>query len=540
MRNSKKIIISSCCIELFFIISSFTTAQSVTDNLPNTWDLVRQEMTKKTEPNELVQSSKSSQPTTSDEPVKAAESAKPVVVAETAQSLLDKYAQTQAKLRTSYISKEEDISEAEVSLASQSQYRKGVKYKSIYKMELRSDSENYYSSDKHWGDNPNNPTGKETEDQVAYNDVLWNGEARFQCAEHPDITNPTVRLTLKEDMDMKKNHLICDTQSGGPIRGYFPGSSVRIDIELKNVDSISIRPKKEKIGISDCFVIDAKTKKSEYVIWIDPGHDFNIAQARVKRNYVTYGDPNGYKNPPTGTRRIELKNVVFKQLDGVWLSVECDYSVNVKQNNGDGFSENHHHKITEFLINPDHKALRSFDPSRFIINGAKVIIMGGVQGNYIWKDGRVLDSYGYEVNLSTLKRPSLVGKTLPSIAEFGVALEPEVFKNNKLLLCFFDYSQRPSRNCVLTLNEKAQSLLDKDIFLIFIQADSVTEQTLASWLTKNQIVPPVGTSKIDLPELAQRWGVQALPWLILTDKQHNVTAEGFSVNELEKVGISDN
>ena len=144
------------------------------------------------------------------------------------------------------------------------------------------------------------------------------------------------------------------------------------------------------------------------------------------------------------------------------------------------------------------------------------------------------DSYGYEVNLSTLKPPSLIGRTIPSLAEFGIDLNPDVFKNNQLLLCFFDYSQRPSRNSILTLNEKTEQLLDKDIFLIFIQTESVTEQTLASWLTKNKIVPPVGTSKIDLPALGQSWGVQSLPWLILTDKNHIVTAEGFAIAELDE------
>ena len=30
------------------------------------------------------------------------------------------------------------------------------------------------------------------------------------------------------------------------------------------------------------------------------------------------------------------------------------------------------------------------------------------------------------------------------------------------------------------------------------------------------------------------WGVQSLPWLILTDKNHIVTAEGFSIDDLNE------
>jgi hypothetical protein len=30
------------------------------------------------------------------------------------------------------------------------------------------------------------------------------------------------------------------------------------------------------------------------------------------------------------------------------------------------------------------------------------------------------------------------------------------------------------------------------------------------------------------------WGIKSLPWLILTNKEHCVTAEGFSLTELEE------
>ena len=538
MRNIKRIITTLCCIALLFIVSSLAAAQSDTDRLPSTWDLVRQEMTKKSEPNKPVQSQESVQPTKPAEPSESVESAKTKVASETVQSLLDKYIQTQAKLKTSYISKGLDTTIAETSMKNFPQFKKGVKYKSFDKVELRSDSKNYYASYKHWGDNPLLPGGVERETDVTTTQMLWNGESLFQYFDNPDPSKAALNLTCKEHIkDMKEIHTLCDGQAGGPIRGLFYGSGVTIDKELSHADEISVRPEKEKINGSDCYVINAKTKRSEYVIWIDPNHDYNISQAAIKRNSTTANDPNIYKNPESGTSKLDLKNVVFKNLDGFCVPFECDFSLNVKFDNGDHLTDTHHYKTTEYLINPDHKVLRSFDPNSFIKNGAQVRIIGNSDISYTWKDGKVVDSYGYEVNLSTLKPPSLVDKTLPSLAEFRVDLEPSVFKNNKLLLCFFDYSQRPSRNCVLTLNEKTESLLDKNIFLIFIQTESVTEQTLAAWLTKNEIVPPVGTSKIDLPALGQRWGVQSLPWLILTDKQHKVTAEGFNIADLdEKLG----
>ena len=69
--------------------------------------------------------------------------------------------------------------------------------------------------------------------------------------------------------------------------------------------------------------------------------------------------------------------------------------------------------------------------------------------------------------------------------------------------------------------------------MIFIHAGLVAEQKLIAWLKNNKIEPPAGMSRADLPELGQSWGVQSLPWLILTNKQRVVQAEGFGINELD-------
>jgi len=39
--------------------------------------------------------------------------------------------------------------------------------------------------------------------------------------------------------------------------------------------------------------------------------------------------------------------------------------------------------------------------------------------------------------------------------------------------------------------------------------------------------------KGDAEKARAAWGASALPWLILTDKAHRVTAEGFPLEDLE-------
>jgi len=37
----------------------------------------------------------------------------------------------------------------------------------------------------------------------------------------------------------------------------------------------------------------------------------------------------------------------------------------------------------------------------------------------------------------------------------------------------------------------------------------------------------------DAEEVRFNWGVKSLPWLILTDAEHIIRAEGFALNELD-------
>ncbi len=71
-----------------------------------------------------------------------------------------------------------------------------------------------------------------------------------------------------------------------------------------------------------------------------------------------------------------------------------------------------------------------------------------------------------------------------------------------------------------------------------VHAAAVEPDKLKAWTAKNKIafpagVVPAGAKKSD--RTLRKWGVRALPWLILTDKGHIVRAEGFPLGELDTV-----
>jgi len=135
-----------------------------------------------------------------------------------------------------------------------------------------------------------------------------------------------------------------------------------------------------------------------------------------------------------------------------------------------------------------------------------------------------------------IKRPGylLAGEAIPGFEGIKIDLPAEDSKSRMLLVCFWDMNQRPSRNCMMQLAKEAEQLKEKRIAVVAIQASKVDENALKKWVKENNIPFQVGIVQGDEEKTSFAWGVKSLPWLILTDREHVVTAEGFAVNEVAK------
>ena len=128
---------------------------------------------------------------------------------------------------------------------------------------------------------------------------------------------------------------------------------------------------------------------------------------------------------------------------------------------------------------------------------------------------------------------SLVDKTLPELKELGIKLSPVDSEGKRILVCFFDMEQRPSRHCISQIIKQAAQLKQKDIIVIAVQAAKINKSTLDQWIKKNKIPFTVGIIQGDIEKIRMNWGVKSLPWLTLTDRSHVVYAEGFGLDDLD-------
>lgn len=127
----------------------------------------------------------------------------------------------------------------------------------------------------------------------------------------------------------------------------------------------------------------------------------------------------------------------------------------------------------------------------------------------------------------------LAGKPLPGFDEVGIGVPLNWAEGRMILACFFAVDQRPSRNCIVELNKRAQALARKGVVVVGVHASRIEQSSLDRWMQDNDIHFPIGMVEGNAAQARSDWGVNALPWLILTDRQHVVTAEGFSVDELD-------
>ena len=127
---------------------------------------------------------------------------------------------------------------------------------------------------------------------------------------------------------------------------------------------------------------------------------------------------------------------------------------------------------------------------------------------------------------------SLVGKPLPDFENITIDFQPRQAQKKIILVCFWDMNQRPSRNCIAQLAKQAGRLEEKGVAVVSVQTSKVDKNTLHAWVGKFNVPFPVGMIQDDVGKTRFNWGVKSLPWLILTDREHVVTAEGFNMNEL--------
>jgi hypothetical protein len=225
---------------------------------------------------------------------------------------------------------------------------------------------------------------------------LWDGRRMFT---YSHSTRPERDYLQIDKISPQKANLEAQAYDQGPSRGYLGQDKERVDMILRQATKISVRPRTERMGNSDCWVVEGVTPRGKYTLWIDPQHGYHLAKAEVTRQP---GDRDrDHVFPKDASEQAGVGNVRFEQIAGSWVPMESESTFETR--NPDGwFRAKSRHRITELILQPDHNARSSFAlmPIR---NGAKVVIAGAPKtpaGR--WQAGEVIDAQENRVDLARL------------------------------------------------------------------------------------------------------------------------------------------
>ena len=135
-------------------------------------------------------------------------------------------------------------------------------------------------------------------------------------------------------------------------------------------------------------------------------------------------------------------------------------------------------------------------------------------------------------NISATLHVVAEGDPLPDLAPLGLGSDV-ASTNKRVLLCFFDCQQRPSRHLIRQVAGQHEALRQKGLRVLGVQATVIPSRSFQEWKGSNAFPFPVGQVAKQSQQTAWVTGIASLPWLVLTDGQRRIVAEGFALEEID-------
>ncbi|MFB3897732.1 MAG: sigma-70 family RNA polymerase sigma factor [bacterium] len=303
-------------------------------------------------------------------------------------ALLAKYQATQDKLQSFILKYEDAIERKDHYTSGPNMYLNGKQKRSFYRGELRSDGIRHGIQYNTWGELRDGFVPQET---PRFFSLLWDGKVYIRYSIGTNQNNRGAYINTRKNEKWNKE-IISIAYPGAMMIGYVQlNDSQRIDEILRQQQLLSVRTSQENINEVPCEVIDASGKYGKYTIWLDPQHDYQIAQMEVVRKE---GDWTVDRPLEKGTfMRNTLKNVRFERIDDIWIPMEATIEESLTFPTGN-YKYSIHHKLMSITLNPDFNALNAFVPN-YIKDGTKVRFdKTGPNITYTWQNGAPVDKQG--------------------------------------------------------------------------------------------------------------------------------------------------
>jgi len=237
---------------------------------------------------------------------------------------------------------------------------------------------------------------------------MWDGKTGYSnwVFEKEGLDHIRNKRLIMSHTDRDKHELVKKKLPSGILHeGVLPGDNKSLADIIRAADTARVRAGTERIGDSDCYVIEAKGDNGRYTVWLDPQHGYHIARVKAEKTVgdIVWGnnrlsgteehkdpsdkDPNNFIASTAG-HQVTVDDVSFKKIEGVWAPVEAVTQVRISFTNGDATRWKTHLRILEVDLNPDFDATDAFVAN---IPDGTTIIMPEARGiRYTYRGGQLV------------------------------------------------------------------------------------------------------------------------------------------------------
>jgi hypothetical protein len=380
---------------------------------------------------------------------------------------------------------------------------------------------------------PLSQDGKMLEDEdPTSRDDFFNGEIVVDAESHPKWDRNGGKPASPKDADGYNNAIISDAASGlrsalqtlrNPLE-YMSNVAVNeIAVAIKS-GTVAAHPAENGRVAVDIKHTEPDSPYAKSVITVMPKHNWAIESVRSYRS--------------DGKLAREIVSDYKEQADGLWVPIRLHHTHWGDRNQDDTPCLDWRFETTKAIFNDP-----SFDQHVFDVRLKRDTWVSDTRNKLTHRVGeeevvasvlaRDLARSAAEADAhDPAKAPSLVGKALPRLRELKIEAAPAEVSGRMILLCFFDMQERPSRHALAELVKQAADLKSGGVFVAGVQVHPVGRTALEGFARTNHITFPVGMIATEEEQTKFNWGLKSQPWLILTDKEHIVRAEGFTPAEL--------
>jgi hypothetical protein len=230
--------------------------------------------------------------------------------------------------------------------------------------------------------------------------------------------------------------------------------------------------------------------------------------------------------------KVELEPIVLKPVDRIVTGTVVDEN-DVPVANAQVYPYGEDQPELQSAIRADAQGMFSFKACEGKVN----VMVGGGEENQL-SGNAVVEAGSNFVKVVIFDRTPknykpVKGQKVDGLQEYVSGLDTAGLQGKRLLILFVDINQFPADIVGQNASEQFRKLQAKGVEVIGIQVNKCDAVKFDEWVQKVKCPFSFYIAK-NGDELRSKFGVNQVPWIILTDSNHVVSAEGVNGSDFEK------